>query len=102
MACLNMFRFFNRLYEIGPCGLAVEVAMIRFSRKLMLSLLTCGALAATVSASANEVNTGVSRAADFTLIDQHGKAFNLHYHAQRPAVLLMAHTAGSGLVQQSL
>ncbi len=76
--------------------------MIRFSRKLMLSLLTCGALAATVSASANEVNTGVSRAADFTLIDQHGKAFNLHYHAQRPAVLLMAHTAGSGLVQQSL
>lgn len=53
-------------------------------------------------ASANEVNADVTRAADFTLLDQHGKAFNLHYHAQRPAVLLMAHTIDSAYTRQSL
>ncbi|ALO47252.1 redoxin domain-containing protein [Pseudohongiella spirulinae] len=37
----------------------------------------------------------VSRAADFTLIDHQGKAFNLHYHAQRPAIVLIGHAEGS-------
>jgi len=66
-----------------------------------LSLLSC-LLVAAVPASATEVNSDITRAADFTLLDQNGKAFNLHYHAQRPAVVLMAHTSGSAFVQQSL
>ena len=55
--------------------------------------------AATLAA---EVNTGVARAADFTLLDQHGKAFNLYYHAQRPGVLLIGHTVESGYARSSL
>ena len=51
---------------------------------------------------AAEVNTGIARAADFTLLDQHGKAFNLYYHAQRPAVLMMGHTVESGYTRTSL
>lgn len=80
--------------------------MFRYSRSVVFSLLSSCALVAaslvTGLAVANEVDSRVNRAADFTLIDQHGKAFNLHYHAQRPAVLLMAHTADSAWVQQSL
>lgn len=37
----------------------------------------------------------VTRAADFTLIDHQGKAFNLHYHAQRPAIVLIGHAEDS-------
>ncbi|MDO8907653.1 MAG: redoxin domain-containing protein [Pseudohongiella sp.] len=60
------------------------------------------ALAFSGPVAANEVSSAVVRAADFTLLDQQGKAFNLHYHAQRPAVLLMAHASGSDYVTQSL
>ena len=75
--------------------------MPRFPCQYVLSLLSC-LLVAAVPASATEVNSDITRAADFTLLDQNGKAFNLHYHAQRPAVVLMAHTSGSAFVQQSL
>ncbi|MBU2098344.1 MAG: redoxin domain-containing protein [Gammaproteobacteria bacterium] len=56
----------------------------------------------SMPALAEAVRSDVTRASDFTLLDQHGKAFNLHYHAQRPAVLLMAHAAESSFVRQSV
>lgn len=75
--------------------------MSRFHRTLLASLII-GLSAFTSSLHANEVNADVTRAADFTLLDQQGKAFNLHYHGQRPAVLLMAHVSGSAYVLDSL
>jgi len=49
-----------------------------------------------------DVDSTVLRASDFTLFDQNGKAFNLHYHAQSPAVLIMGHDENSAYVQQVL
>lgn len=56
---------------------------------------TLGVLLVAAAGSAALADDSVTRAADFTLIDQHGKAFNLHYHAQAPAVVLMAHANDS-------
>ncbi|MDP2285015.1 MAG: hypothetical protein Q8L06_12805, partial [Pseudohongiella sp.] len=75
--------------------------MSRFHRTVLASLMM-GLSAFASSLQANEVNAEVTRAADFTLLDQQGKAFNLHYHGQRPAVLLMAHMAGSDYARDSL
>ncbi|MDO9476244.1 MAG: hypothetical protein Q7L07_05975 [Pseudohongiella sp.] len=75
--------------------------MSRFHRTVLASLIM-GLSSFASSLHANEVNTEVTRAADFTLLDQQGKAFNLHYHGQRPAVLLMAHMAGSDYARDSL
>lgn len=75
--------------------------MSKFHRNLFASLLV--GLSALVShAQASELNSDVIRAADFTLLDQQGKAFNLHYHGQRPAVLLMSSVAGSEYALKSL
>lgn len=51
-----------------------------------------------VGATATADDAPVTRASDFTLIDQHGKAFNLHYHEQVPAIVLMGHRNGSAAV----
>lgn len=67
-----------------------------------LSAVMLSALLLASPLTANEVSSDVTRAADFTLLDQHGKAFNLHYHAQRPAVLLMAHSSQSDYAARSL
>jgi hypothetical protein len=75
--------------------------MIRLPDKIVRLLLGAVWLI-TTPAIANEVDTQTTRAADFTLIDQHGKAFNLHYHIQRPAIVLMAYNNNSTWVQQSL
>lgn len=75
--------------------------MSRFHRTLIASLIM-GLSAYASSLHASDVNADVTRAADFTLLDQQGKAFNLHYHGQRPAVLLMAHVSGSAYVLDSL
>ncbi|TFH75102.1 hypothetical protein E3V39_02915 [Gammaproteobacteria bacterium LSUCC0112] len=75
--------------------------MSRIHRTLIASLIM-GLSAFTSSLHASDVNADVTRAADFTLLDQQGKAFNLHYYGQRPAVLLMAHVTGSAYVLDSL
>lgn len=75
--------------------------MSRFHRTLIASLIV-GLSAFASPLYASEVNTDVTRAADFTLLDQQGKAFNLHYHGQRAAVLLMAHVTDSAYVLDSL
>ncbi len=61
-------------------------------------ILTAGL--AGVSAVADEAP--VTRASDFTLIDQHGKAFNLHYHEQVPAIVLMGHQNGAAAVDAAV
>ena len=66
------------------------------SHRYLLQLLSWMALMAMGSLTfASEVNSHVIRAADFTLIDQNGKAFNLHYYAQRPAIVLIGHRNAS-------
>lgn len=75
--------------------------MSTFHRTLLASLIV-GLSAFASSVHANELNTSVTRAADFTLLDQQGKAFNLHYYGQRPAVLLMSGVAGSEYALKSL
>ncbi len=75
--------------------------MSRFHRTVLASLMM-GLSAFASSLHASEVNADVTRAADFTLLDQQGKAFNLHYHGQRPAVVLMAHVTGSDYARDSL
>ena len=72
------------------------------ARRVLAATFFLLALPLQAPAFASEVRSDMTRAADFTLLDQHGKAFNLHYHAQRPAVLLMAHTTDSDYVRQSL
>jgi len=39
------------------------------------------------------------RIGNFMLIDQHGQSFELHYHRDAPAVVLMAHRSGSAYAQ---
>jgi hypothetical protein len=75
--------------------------MSKLHRILFASLLL-GLSALASHAQASELNSDVTRAADFTLLDQQGKAFNLHYHGQRPAVLLMSSVAGSEYALKSL
>src|SRR5690606_7433406 len=75
--------------------------MIRFAYKVVVWLFGAALLIAA-PAIPNEVDTQTTRAADFTLIDQHGKAFNLHYHNQRPAIVLMAYADESTWVRQSM
>lgn len=70
--------------------------------RLYLSTFLLATCLLSASASANEVRSDIKRAADFTLLDQHGKAFNLHYHAQQPAVILMAHDVDSAYSRQSI
>jgi hypothetical protein len=72
-----------------------------FHRTILASLML-GLSAFAGSAQADELNASVTRAADFTLLDQQGKAFNLHYYGQRPAVLLMSGVAGSEYALKSL
>lgn len=57
----------------------------------LLALCWLSVMFAGAQAFASDVDASVVRASDFTLIDHTGKAFNLHYHVQRPAVLLVAH-----------
>jgi hypothetical protein len=66
------------------------ISALQWSRQLMLAII----MVLPVHALANDASAP-SRAADFTLIDQHGKAFHLHYYAQRPAIVLSAHSSGS-------
>lgn len=75
--------------------------MSTFHRTILASLIL-GLSAFASSTHADELNASVTRAADFTLLDQQGKAFNLHYYAQRPAVLLMSGVAGSEYALKSL
>lgn len=75
--------------------------MSKFHRNLFVSLIF-GLSTLVSQAYASDLNTSVTRAADFTLLDQQGKAFNLHYYGQRPAVLLMAGMAGSEYALKSL
>jgi hypothetical protein len=72
----------------------------RGSAPLVISWLFL--LAAGSAAFASELDTSVSRASDFTLIDHRGKAFNLHYHAQTPAVVLVAHDLASAHLSAQL
>lgn len=68
---------------------------MRVFLRLSVIMFSVLGLVASAVVSANE------RAANFTLIDQHGKATELHYHADAPAVVLMAHSTQSGLVAES-
>ncbi len=61
-------------------------------RKLML-VLTFTAAAVSVSAA--------ERISNFTLLDQHGKAVELYYHNEAKAIVLLTHSNGSAVVQQS-
>lgn len=62
-------------------------------RILALCLTACCLLASTAGADEEIGN--------FMLIDQHGKAMELHYHSDADAVVLMAHRRRSPLVAQS-
>lgn len=82
--------FINALASVANRGIGVPLA---FAAILSVSL-------AVASAAADEAP--VTRASDFTLIDQHGKAFNLHYHEQVPAIVLMGHQNGSAAVDAAV
>ncbi|HBN15623.1 MAG: hypothetical protein CMQ46_07485 [Gammaproteobacteria bacterium] len=71
---------------------------MKFSDTLNSLLTTsCMMLALAVTpAVAQSSDQDAMRAADFTLMDQHGKAFNLHYYGQRRAVILSAHSHDTG------
>lgn len=56
-------------------------------------------LAVATAVSANPVVP--ERVGNFMLIDQHGRAVDLHYHEYAPAVVLMAHRNDSELVRAS-
>lgn len=66
---------------------AVRNTMAFFA--LAASLLMAGTVAAS------------ERVTNFTLIDQNGRAMELHYHGDASAVVLMAHRADSALVAES-
>lgn len=66
---------------------AVRNTMAFFA--LAASLLMAGTVAAS------------ERVTNFTLIDQNGRAMELHYHGDASAVVLMAHRADSPLVAES-
>ena len=65
-----------------------------FDAQFAVAVLLSVGLIGTAAAADNP-DDPVTRASDFTLIDQHGKAFNLHYHEQVPAIVLMGHRNGS-------
>ena len=69
------------------------------------SLVAAALLAISLAgshAAASDSDAAVTRASDFTLFDQHGKAFNLHYHEQVPAIVLMGHRNGSAAVDSAV
>lgn len=82
--------FINALASVANRGIGAPLA---FAAILSVSL-------AGASALADEAP--VTRASDFTLIDQHGKAFNLHYHEQVPAIVLLGHQNGSAAVDAAV
>lgn len=64
------------------------------SRRIIQALVLCSVLMSTFT-HADE------RVPNFTLIDQHGQATELHYHDDASAVVLMAHKTGSAHVEAS-
>lgn len=77
--------------------LAMAAKQIRMAPRVVFIALSVSLVGANAVA-----DTSVTRASDFTLIDQHGKAFNLHYHAQTPAIVLMGHRNGSAGVDAAI
>jgi len=72
-----------------------------FDAQFAVAILLSVGLIGTAAAADNP-DDPVTRASDFTLIDQHGKAFNLHYHEQVPAIVLMGHRNGSTHVSAAI
>jgi len=69
---------------------------------VLVAILCAGLVGTALASDAEPANPIVERASDFTLIDQHGKAFNLHYHEQVPAIVLLGHRNGSDAVQSAI
>lgn len=63
----------------------------------LVAILSAGLAGFAVASDSAPAESMTVRASDFTLIDQHGKAFNLHYHEQVPAIVLMGHRNGSAV-----
>jgi cytochrome oxidase Cu insertion factor (SCO1/SenC/PrrC family) len=70
----------NALSAVANWAFGVPMALV--------AILSAVLVGNAVANGAEPVNPIVERASDFTLIDQHGKAFNLHYHEQVPAIVL--------------
>lgn len=68
----------------------------------LAALLSAGIANTAVANDAEPAGSMTVRASDFTLIDQHGKAFHLHYHEQVPAVVLIGHRNGSAAVDTAV
>lgn len=64
----------------------------------LVAILATGLVGTVTASDSDPVAAMTVRASDFTLIDQHGKAFSLHYHEQAPAIVLMGHRNGSAAV----
>ncbi len=62
---------------------------------------TLGALACLTLLAFSTAAMASERVPNFTLLDQHGEATELHYHRQASAIVLLGHRNGSPVVQQS-
>lgn len=90
---MSLYSGFNTAIRSG----ANKVFRIASMGAVLVYLHLGGSLAA-----ADDADAKVTRASDFTLIDQHGKAFNLHYHQQAPAIVLMGHSNGSAAIDSAV